>query len=79
MPNPNAPTPETDLAAVQAQAKRLGLTGKDREEYIHKHMTGFGYKARRTYVVPDDSDSRRGGGFFGRGSSDSDDDGDDDD
>jgi hypothetical protein len=72
-------TPESDLAAVKAQAKRLGLTGKDREEYIHKHMTGFGYRAKRTYVVPEDSDSRRGSGFFGRSDDDDDDGGDDDD
>jgi hypothetical protein len=75
----STPTPESDLAAVRAAAKRLGLTGKDRDEYIHKHMTGFGYKSRRTYVVAPDSESRRGGGFFGSRNDDDDDDGDDDD
>jgi hypothetical protein len=79
MPSSDKPTPESDLTAVTAQAKRLGLTGEERTEYIHKHMTGYGYKARRTYVVPKDSGSRRGGGFFGAGGSDSDDDEDDDD
>jgi hypothetical protein len=73
------PTPESDLAAVRAAAKRLGLTGKDRDEYIHKHMTGFGYKSRRTYVVAPESGSRRGSGFFGSSSDDDDDDNDDDD
>ena len=73
------PTPESDLATVQAAAKRLGLTGSERSEYIHKHMTGYGYKSRRTYVVPANSESRRGGGFFGSSSSDSDDDEDDED
>jgi hypothetical protein len=79
MANTDKPTPETDLADVTARAKRLGLTGEDKAEYIHKHMTGYGYKARRSYVVPKSSDSRRGGGFFGAGGSESDDDEDDDD
>lgn len=79
MPNDPKPTAESDLAAVKAQAKRLGLTGEDRTEYIHKHMTGYGYRASRTYTLPKSSDSRRGGGFFGAGGSDSEDDEDDED
>lgn len=73
------PTPETDLADVTARAKRLGLKGRDKEEYIHKHMTGYGYRARRTYVLPEDSESSRRSGFFGSRGSDSDDDEDDED
>ena len=79
MPNKQQPDPDSDLADVTARAKRLGLTGKDREEYIHKHMVGYGYKSKRTYVVPDNDESRRRSGFFGNSGSDSDDDEDDED
>lgn len=68
---------DKDLAAVTAQADRLKLTGKDRSEYIHRHMTGFGYKSRRSYFTPDEDDSS-GGGFFGRGRRTGEDDEDDD-
>lgn len=57
---------DTDLEAVTAQANRMKLTGKDRERYIHEHMTRYGYKAKRTYYEPEDDDDNSGGGFFGR-------------
>ena len=69
---------DKDLAATEAAADRLGLKGKDRTEYIHKHMTGFGYKSKRTYFRDDDDDSD-GGGFFGRSRRRNSDDDDDDD
>jgi hypothetical protein len=70
---PEKSAADKDLESVTAAADRLGLKGKDRTEYIHKHMTGYGYRSRRTYYEPDDDDSG-GGGFFGRGRRDRDDD-----
>jgi hypothetical protein len=64
----------TDLTSVTKAAERLKLKGREKAEYIHKHMVGFGYKASRTYSKPDDDESD-GGGFFSRRSRrDSDDD-----
>lgn len=65
--------PDDDHKSVAALADRLGLTGKDRERYIHQHMTGFGYKSKRTYVASDDDDDDSGG-FFGKKRNDDDDD-----
>ncbi len=65
-----------DLESVTKAAERLKLTGKDKAEYIHKHMVGYGYKANRTYSKPDNDDSS-GGGFFGRSRRSNDDDDDD--
>lgn len=64
---------DQDYEHVVTLADRLGLKGRDREDYIHKHMTGFGYKAKRTYHKPEDDD-KRSGGFFGRSRDDDDDD-----
>ena len=66
-----------DLKSVTAAAERLKLKGREKAEYIHKHMVGYGYKASRTYSKPDDDDSD-GGGFFGRRRSRDNDDDDDD-
>jgi len=68
---------ETDYETVVANAKRLKLTGRDRDDYIHKHMTGYGYKSRRTYFQPEEDESS-GGGFFGNRSRRDRDDEDDD-
>lgn len=66
-----------DLKNVSAAAERLKLKGREKAEYIHKHMVGYGYKANRTYSKPTDDDSS-GGGFFGRSKRRDDDDDDDD-
>lgn len=47
----------TDHESVSAVADRLGLTGEDRTRYIHKHMTGFGYRMQPSYVPRDDDDN----------------------
>lgn len=53
--------------AVADMADRLKLTGKERTQYIHEHMTRGGYKAVPNYVKndDDDDDEDRGSGFFG--------------
>jgi hypothetical protein len=56
---------------VSAMADRLGLKGKERQGYIHEHMTRSGYRAVPTYVLDDqddEDDEEDSGGFF-RGSS----------
>ncbi len=58
---------DMDLEQVTKNADRLKLRGTDREEYIHRHMRGYGYKSRRAYFAPEDEDERTGGGFFGGG------------
>lgn len=68
---------DLDLDDITKKADRLKLRGKDREDYIHKHMVGFGYKAKRTYFQPEDDDEDNGGGFFGRRRRRDDDDDDD--
>jgi hypothetical protein len=47
----------TDFDQVSAMADRLKLKGKDRETYIHDHMTGLGYKPRVSYSKEDEDDS----------------------
>jgi hypothetical protein len=76
MPKDDKDEATVDMESVTKAAERLGLKGKDRAEYIHKHMTGFGYKSKRTYFR-DEENEKRGGGFF-RSSRDDDDDDDDD-
>lgn len=55
--------------AVSGMADRIKLKGKDRERYIHDHMTRGGYKAVPQYV-PDDSgeddDDDDDGPFFSK-------------
>jgi hypothetical protein len=63
---------DKDLASVTAMGKRLKLEGKDLAQYIHRHMTGFGYAATRTYTTPKSGGNR--GGFFSSGDDDDDDD-----
>lgn len=55
--------------SVAAMAERMGLKGKERERYIHEHMTRSGYRAVPTYVLDegDEEDSEDDGGFFGSG------------
>lgn len=64
-------TPDDDLKSVTAMAKRLKLEGRELEMYIHRHMTGLGHVARRTYV-PADKNTSKSGGFFGGGDDDED-------
>jgi hypothetical protein len=49
-------------------ADRLGLKGKERQGYIHEHMTRSGYRAVPTYVLDerdDEEDDEEPSGFFG--------------
>jgi len=67
-----------DLESVTKAAERLKLKGREKAEYIHKHMVGYGYKSQRTYTKPKDEDGG-GGGFFSSSRRSRDDDDDDDD
>lgn len=74
--------PDTaDYDSVVAMAKRMGLKGEERQEYIHAHMTGLGYDAVPNYVKrkgKNEDKSRSGWGRFGGGNQHDDDDDDDD-
>lgn len=63
--------PESDLKSVTAMGKRLKLEGKELAQYIHRHMTGFGYESQRTYVAP--KGGGKGKGFFSGGDDDDED------
>jgi hypothetical protein len=76
---PNKPTKsqaEADFERVSADADRIGLVDKDKDDFVHKIMTGFGYKAKRTYFQEEatNPEGGGGGGFFSRNSSPSSDD-----
>lgn len=73
--------PDTaDYDHVVGMAKRLGLKGEERAEYIHSHMTGLGYDAHPNYVKRrGKNEPKRGGGLFPRSRPSDDDDDDDDD
>jgi hypothetical protein len=55
------------FSTVTGMADRLKLTGKERQTYIHEHMTRSGYRMEPTYVPggDDDDDDDSSGGFFG--------------
>jgi hypothetical protein len=53
-----------DYGTVAAMADRLGLKGKERNKYIHDHMTGFGYRMVPSYVKDDDDDQEGNSRFF---------------
>jgi hypothetical protein len=56
---------------VSAMAERIGLKGRDKERYIHEHMTRGGYRAVPSYVrdeEEEEEDEGHGSGFFGSGS-----------
>ena len=72
---------QLDLESITSMAKRLVKGGKLKENevagYIHDHMTGLGYKSRRSYYKeekPGSGDAGSGFSFFGRRNSDADDD-----
>lgn len=57
-----------DYQGVSAMADRLKLTGRDRDRYIHQHMTGLGYKMQPSYIRAeegDDDDDDDNDRFFG--------------
>ena len=59
------------IGTVSGMADRLKLSGKERQTYIHEHMTRSGYRMEPTYVPggdDDDDDDRSAGGFFSSGS-----------
>ena len=72
---PSKSQADVDYETVSAQADRIGLEDKDKEDFVHKLMTGFGYKAKRTYYQEEatNPEGGGGGGFFSRSSSPSDD------
>ena len=53
---------------VADMADRLDLSGREREQYIHEHMTRGGYRAVPQYVRDEGDDQDRdrdsGSGFF---------------
>ena len=53
-----------DFDSVSRMADRLKLKkgSRERERYIHDHMTGLGYKMTPSYVRPDDEDDDDDGG-----------------
>jgi len=55
------------FSTVTGMADRLKLSGKERQTYIHEHMTRSGYRMEPTYVPggDDDDDDDSSGGFFG--------------
>lgn len=56
------------MEAVTGMADRLKLKGKERQTYVHEHMTRGGYKAIPNYVKADEEDDDdKGSGFFGGG------------
>jgi len=55
----------TDHETVAGMADRLGLKGKARTNYIHRHMTGLGHRPQVTYTAGEDDDDDDAGGFFG--------------
>ena len=59
---------ETDQDRVSAMADRLKLKGEAKRRYVHKHMTGLGYRPKTTYDPPgsddDDDDDDDDNGFF---------------
>ena len=75
-PKPQKTQAEADFERVSADADRIGLVDKDKDDFVHKIMTGFGYKAKRTYFEEEAAGSSEsgGGGFFSRSNSSSDDD-----
>lgn len=56
-----------DYEGVAAMADRLQLTGRERDKYIHQHMTGLGYRMKPSYVRDegDGDDDDDGDRFFG--------------
>lgn len=53
---------------VENMAERLGLSGRERSQYIHEHMTRGGYKAVPQYVRGEDNDDDESSAFFSGGS-----------
>lgn len=70
-PKPTKSRADTDFERVSADADRIGLVDKDKEDFVHKLMTGFGYKSKRAYFEEETTDpgGGGGGGFFSRNSS----------
>jgi hypothetical protein len=56
-----------DYESVAAMADRLKLKGKDRNRYIHEHMTGIGYRMVPSYVREEEDEDDGGGRFRLRG------------
>jgi len=49
---------DADHTSVTAMADRMGLTGEDRDRYIHQHMTKLGYAAERRYKLKEDEKNK---------------------
>lgn len=57
---------DDDYGTVSKMAERLGLEGEDKDRYVHRHMTGLGYKTQRSYVKDEDDEDDDGGFLPGR-------------
>ncbi len=53
---------------VSEMAEHIGLTGREKTEYVHEHMTRGGYRAEPHYVPDDDDDDDRPAFFKGSSS-----------
>jgi hypothetical protein len=60
-----------DFDHVSDMAARLKLKGRERDKYIHNHMTGLGYQMVPSYIKPDDDDDGGSKFSFGRSRSSS--------
>lgn len=56
---------DQDYESVSKMADRMGLKGRDREKYVHEHMTSLGYSSRRSYYTPEDEDDDGDNDRFG--------------
>lgn len=52
---------------VTGMADDLELTGKERDAYVHDHMTAKGYRTVRSYVKADDDEEQPTRRKFGTG------------
>jgi hypothetical protein len=57
---------DTFINRVSEMADELGLTGDERNDYIHRHASAKGYKMVPTWIK-EGGDGDTGGGFFGSG------------
>lgn len=75
MARPNGDEDDDFFDRVEEMAEHLGMKGREKEQYIHEHMTRGGYRrvqSRDSYkrVERNDEEEERGSGFFNRGGRD---------
>lgn len=64
---------QRDLRRVTENGKRMKLKGRQLQDYVHEHMTGFGYRTKTEYVDPDDDEDNGKSGFSWRNRNNDDD------